>query len=347
MKVFYAGLRYNYYDSKRGVSFEHENFYESLHAFPGAEVRYFPFERILEVGKTRFNEEILEAAKKERPDILFVFTYSDEFDFTILDEIRKYTISVAWFADDSWRFHNYSKFLAPHFSWAVTTYSWMPELYRRAGQKNVVRSQWAASTNIYKRDEKDGGEEVLFIGGWTKGREKIVEKLKASNISVAVYGQGWSTRRVSREEMIRLFSTSNINLGLNPPPGYWAINSLGRLFSRASIDRIVPDFHIVRNIQSWLSRGIPQIKARHFEIPACGGFLMTEMADDLDSFYVPGKEIVIYKGMDDMIKKIRYYLTHDAERSEIAERGYKRTLRDHTYEKRFREIFRTVGVLRE
>ncbi len=43
MKIIYTGLKYNYYDPKRGISFEHENIYSSLKVYPGAEVIYMPF----------------------------------------------------------------------------------------------------------------------------------------------------------------------------------------------------------------------------------------------------------------------------------------------------------------
>ena len=131
MKIFYAGVKYANYDPKRGTSFEHNNFYLSLCKFPGAEARYFPFDRILEVGKEAYNRELLRAVKEEKPDLLFVFMAYDELDKRVLEEIKKYTTSVAWFADDSWRFWNYSRFWAKNFSWVVTTFFWMPELYKK------------------------------------------------------------------------------------------------------------------------------------------------------------------------------------------------------------------------
>ncbi|MBU6500567.1 MAG: glycosyltransferase [Patescibacteria group bacterium] len=345
MKLFYSGLQYNYYNPKRGSSFEHENFYKSLQAMSGVELRYFPFEKILEVGRKKFNEEILEEIKKDRPDVFFVFAFSDEFDKKILEEIKKYTKSVIWFADDSWRFYNYSRYWAPHFSWAVTTYSYMPEMYKRIGQPNVIRSQWAANANVYKPPEALGtGPDVAFIGGWTKPRGNMVAELEKKSVGVYVRGGGWPAGRVSDEEMIRFFGTSKINLGLNPPPGLWNKNTLGRLLFERSLNKFKANFHLLSNLKTFLHRNVPQIKARHFEIPACGGFVMTSVADDLDKFYTPDKEIVIYKHIPDMVDKIRYYLAHDDERQAIAKAGYERTVREHTYEKRFREIFKAIGL---
>jgi spore maturation protein CgeB len=87
-----------------------------------------------------------------------------------------------------------------------------------------------------------------------------------------------------------------------------------------------------------------QIKGRNFEVPGCGGFLLTNPADNLTDYYDVGREVVCFESQHDMIDKIRYYLTHEDERNEIAKTGYQRTMRDHTYEKRFREIFSRIGI---
>ena len=43
-----------------------------------------------------------------------------------------------------------------------------------------------------------------------------------------------------------------------------------------------------------------------------------------------------------MIDKIKYYLEHNEERESIAQAGYERTIREHTYEKRFNNIFKRI-----
>ncbi|MDE1971514.1 MAG: glycosyltransferase family 1 protein, partial [Patescibacteria group bacterium] len=50
------------------------------------------------------------------------------------------------------------------------------------------------------------------------------------------------------------------------------------------------------------------------------------------------------KDVPDLIEKARYYLTHESERARIARAGYERTLREHTYEKRFQELFRAMKL---
>jgi spore maturation protein CgeB len=88
----------------------------------------------------------------------------------------------------------------------------------------------------------------------------------------------------------------------------------------------------------------PQIKGRTFEIPGYGGFLLSETADDLERYYRPGEEIGTFADADELVEKVHYYLGHDEERSHIRENGYRRTISEHTYEARFRQIFDAMGI---
>ena len=87
-----------------------------------------------------------------------------------------------------------------------------------------------------------------------------------------------------------------------------------------------------------------QIKGRNFEVPGCGGFMLTGKADDLENYYQFGKEIVCFEDIHDLIDKIRYYLAHEEERAAIARAGYERTLREHTYAHRFEAIFKEMNL---
>lgn len=346
LKIVYAGLQSENYNFYRKPSFEYSNFYLSLVNLPGAEVIEYPYERILAVGKKRFNEDLLKLIRDTKPDLFFAFMYTDELNPHALDEIRKLTTSVAWFADDHWRIWNYSKNYVPHFTWAVTTWSRAPEIYARYGIKNVIRSQWACNYKEWHPIEITRDIDVSFVGQYNSSRAKIVRTLRGMGIDVWVRGFGWPEGRLSHEEVIKSFSRSKINLNFNTPPPRWSAKMIGRLFFRRSANRIVPDFWNIRsNLISWWNMKIPQIKARPFEVMACKTFLISAYADDMNRYYEDGKEIVYYDGtIDDLVKKINYYLRHDEEREEIAQSGYETTVREHTYEKRFIGLFKKIGI---
>jgi len=87
-----------------------------------------------------------------------------------------------------------------------------------------------------------------------------------------------------------------------------------------------------------------QIKARIFEVPGCGGFLMTQPADDLERYYTPGSEIETFDDPDELARKIGHYLAHPEERDRIALAGYARTRAEHTYEIRFSQLLEAQTV---
>lgn len=83
---------------------------------------------------------------------------------------------------------------------------------------------------------------------------------------------------------------------------------------------------------------------RLYEVPGRGGFSIFPDIKGVEENYEDGKEIVLYKHGDlrDLKTKIDYYLTHEAEREAIRQAGFERTVRDHTYVKRWEFILETV-----
>ena len=91
------------------------------------------------------------------------------------------------------------------------------------------------------------------------------------------------------------------------------------------------------------AKRVEQIKARPFEINGCGGFQLSYYVEGLEQYYEIGQEIAVYLDMDDLINKVNYYLAYEDEREAIAERGYQRTLSEHTYKQRFQSVLTQMG----
>ena len=81
---------------------------------------------------------------------------------------------------------------------------------------------------------------------------------------------------------------------------------------------------------------------RLFEATGVGSLLITDEKDNLGEFFEVGKEIETYSDPDDLVDKIKYFLAHEEERSRIARAGQARTLREHTYLHRMRELERLL-----
>jgi spore maturation protein CgeB len=70
---------------------------------------------------------------------------------------------------------------------------------------------------------------------------------------------------------------------------------------------------------------------RLYHLPANGVMQISDCADHLERVYSVGTEVVGYRGADELIEKLRYYLSHDQERSCIAKAGYQRVMRDYRF----------------
>ncbi len=73
---------------------------------------------------------------------------------------------------------------------------------------------------------------------------------------------------------------------------------------------------------------------RLFEATGCGALLITDYKDNLNDLFEIGKEVVVYRSVEECASLINYYLAHPGEAEEIAKAGQARTLRDHTYGQR-------------
>ncbi|MBI5713037.1 MAG: glycosyltransferase family 1 protein, partial [Chloroflexi bacterium] len=65
---------------------------------------------------------------------------------------------------------------------------------------------------------------------------------------------------------------------------------------------------------------------------------------NIEEYYGDGVEAAYFNTEAELVERARYYLDHEGERARIAQAGYERTRREHTYAHRFSEIFKKVGL---
>lgn len=81
---------------------------------------------------------------------------------------------------------------------------------------------------------------------------------------------------------------------------------------------------------------------RILDVPACGAFVLTDYREQMEDMFDIGKEIICYRNTGEIPELIRYYLTHDKERAEVAEKGRKRVAACHTWTHRMQEIIKVM-----
>ena len=77
---------------------------------------------------------------------------------------------------------------------------------------------------------------------------------------------------------------------------------------------------------------------RIYRIIGSGGFCLAKRYNGIEEEFTDKKHLVIWDNLDDLIKKIDYYLLHDEERKQIAINGYNHVHKKCTWEHRFRFV---------
>jgi spore maturation protein CgeB len=327
MRILYVAAKYDYGDQRRGLSFEETNFRSALEGM-GQEVIGFDFlARAKHDGVARMRKDLVAAAADSKPDLAFFFLFTDEIDVATISAVRRGggCLAINWFADDHWRFDTFTRHFAPAFDLAVTTDADSLPKYRALPGARAYLSQWACNRYLYDRIPTDQKHDVTFIGQSHGDRKRVIERLRKAGHEVECWGYGWPAGRLDLAAMVEVFSSSRINLNLS--------NSSGPRGVRARLHRVL---------------GAPtrpsQIKGRNFEVPGCGGFLLTERVPHLESYFELGREIAVYDGFDDLVAKVTYWSEHEEERARIADAGYRRVRAMHTYDDRFTGIFNELGL---
>jgi|WetSurMetagenome_2_1015567.scaffolds.fasta_scaffold195354_1 spore maturation protein CgeB len=353
MKILYVGDKYDYGNPSRGFGYEYRNFYNTLVKMDSGSNDISSFFYDEEPSAYTLEEKNIDLIKKVeqiKPELVF-FGGGGALNHKTAKIITEKSGSktLTWISDDHWQFHKYSKHLAPFLHWLVTTDADAIPKYHKIGRKNVILSQWACNHFACQPLDLPKIYDVTFIGAAHGNRKKIIAKIKREGINVKCWGSGWPEGRVSDEEMIKIISQSKINLNFTKSSGtFW--KELALIFLRRNYDRSVG----INNPRRWVDniKSLPpsiwskQIKGRNFEIPGLGVFFLTEYVNHLEDYYKIGEEIECFDNPRELADKIKYYLAHDKEREKIAKAGRERTMKDHTYEKRFNQIFKIIGLIK-
>lgn len=329
MRILYVAMAHDYGDPARGASFEETNFRSALEGMGHEVVPFDFFARELAVGREAMNAELLRTAEEVVPDVAFFFLFKDEVSPSTIESVTAPTVN--WFADDHWRFDDFTRHFAPSFDLSVTTDAESLPRYRALGYDRAMLSQWACNRYAYDRvtDELEHG--VTFIGQPHGGREKIVATLQEAGFPVDCWGYGWPNGRADHDQMVRIFASSAINLNLsNSSTMPWTL--------RMRVGAVV------RGRRPWSVKRRSQIKGRTFEVPGSGGFLLTEHVPHLEEYFDIGREIATFESGRALVQQVGYWMEHPEERAAVADAGYRRVRAEHTYDHRFEAIFKRMGL---
>ncbi len=313
MKIMAVFGRNAYGDPRRGEGYEHANILPDLDRLPGVtHVSLFDaWDRSQYDGFAALNAAFVRRVAEQQPDVIFLVLMNYEIWTETLDLIRANSPAtlVHWGTDDSWKYAEFTRFIAPHVDLHVTTDAHAFETASRNRATNVALSQWAACSAKLAEPLPSAActFDVSFVGACYGNRPKWIAALAERGIKVACFGHGWPGGVVAAEKLPDIVRSSR--LSLNFADSGLKLTARGVVRSR-------------------------QIKARVFEVPGAGGVLLTEHADGIERYFDTHSEIATFHDKDELAHQIRAYLADPTARDALAAGGHKRVAVEHTYRMR-------------
>jgi len=281
------------------------------------------------VSTVALNHELMQEAAAFRPHLLLVLM-GFPIEPGVLAAIRSETgaIAVNYATDDPFNPRTGTPELLrsiPEYDlYATTKRAVMPDL-KRAGVRDVRYVRFGYKSSVHFSDPpvaesewKRFAADVAFAGEADADRLPFFRSLIGAipDLNLALYGGLWNRDRQLRRFFRGPVRGRDFRMALG---GAKIVVNLVRRENR--------DDHVMRT----------------FEGPACAAFMLHERTESHLEVFREGKEAAFFESSDELIDKVRYYLTHEHERERIRQAGHARTLGGgNSYGDRLEEILRTA-----
>lgn len=271
------------------------------------------------------------AADEFRPDLILALAQAP-LNPDSIRRLQTLGVPVAfWFVEDFHVFPYWEEVAGVYDHFFTLQQGEFHDRLAAAGVKRPYYLPQACSPDVHKPMGLSAGDraryeaDLSFMGAGYYNRQQAF--LKLLDFDLKIWGTEWNlnspvgqrvqndNRRVSGEEIVKIYNAGRVNLNLHSSRYHEGVNPEG-------------DF----------------VNPRTFEIAACGGFQLVDRREELDALFIPDKEIALFEDLAGLKEKIAYYLAHPGERERIALAGRHRVLQEHTLEQRMLELLFVVFI---
>jgi len=188
------------------------------------------------------------------------------------------------------------------------------EQIKRVGGRKVAFWTRGVDPGVFRPHLEEKKYDLVMLAHGTKRRlpdvghgerNKFLQDLASASLKVHLFGTGnaGSYRHVDLVDFAKTISATKISLAYNTNEVYMYC--------------------------SW---------RRLFNTMASGGFILVHYFPGLEKVFKNRYHLVWFKNVDEAIELIRYYLTHEVEREEIALQGRKEVISYHTWDIRIKRM---------
>jgi spore maturation protein CgeB len=263
--------------------------------------------------------------------------------------------------------------IAPVFDVCIVPEQAAQASFREVGAR-PLRIQLAANPRFYRPYPEPRLYDVTFVGQRYADRADLLDGLRRAGIRVRAWGAGWQMGKrfdvAHLKAALALLEDERLD-GVQRLGRRWLSARLGRGGSAQMdgqvLDRIdtsawggprLLQRDLVRVFsQSRLSLGfatagsshlsgqrLTHLRLREFEAPMSGALYLTEHQPELAEYFAIGREVLTYRGLDELIEQTRMALRHPEQAERIRRAGYVRARAEHTWERRFADLFSALGL---
>lgn len=251
------------------------------------------------ITNAKHETDFLTTLKQAKPEIVFF----EDTNYDIIKELKEIIPSIKLLI--GWYNSPADTEIYKHFDLIMVG----AECFKKIGKRVYVLPLAFEDSISYKNDES---EDFVFFGSFYKGKERHDNRIEM----------------VKKIDRLKIYGNTGglVNTALSfskyEKPLYG-----NEMFEQLAKAKIGFNIHIGMAEEA--------CNMRMFETTGSGVCLVT---DDLPNKYFAEDEVVTYKSAAECNEKVKYLLDHPKERRQIALRGQRRTLKDHTYKIRAAQL---------
>jgi spore maturation protein CgeB len=354
------------------------NLYEPL-VDMGVQVTLFPAEEGRKAAdqkspalRAAFSQKLLDTFRREQAergfDLVFTYLMDGMVEPAALDELHRSGAPVCNFSCNNIHQFDLVDEISPHVDFSLHAERDARPKFLAIGA-NPLWWPMASNPKYFKPYPLERSVPVSFVGANYALRARFIHYLLSHGIEVHAYGPGWQhgTTSAWRSQAKRvkyllhsIFSSSaeaqyraSANLAdhdfrrllaqlypnnMHPPV---SDEELVLLYSRSQVSLGFLEVYEGHDASRPVTR---HVHLREFEAPMSGALYCTGYSDELAGYFEPDREILVYRTEEELYEKACYYLAHPQEAEAIRQAGRQRALHDHTYRRRFEQLFAVLGL---
>lgn len=276
-----------------------------------SEVIVFNYREInLRYGKEEMNKRFLELIEKEKPDFVFVWSLTDDFDIDTLLRIKEFsplTISMMFFGDDDSHYDSYTRYYKLLFDYSIACQKEYAEKYIEEDFKDRVYFVNAINLDNFYPMKLEKKFDVTFIGLKQLDRYNYLKYLIDNGVNVTIFGQGWENTDLKEYHK-----------------GFLSLEDYNKVLNQSKI--------VLNFSKSILGKS--HYKGRFYETASSKAFQLMEKNNILKG--------IMFENKEDLLKKINYYLKNEKLRNENSNKLYKQVKKIKPFSEEMRYIFNDV-----